>query len=267
MGELPAAGEAPSFEQVQPVRLYERIVEQIEGALSRGEIQPGQRLPSERDLVTQFGASRATVREALRVLESNGVVRCRPGDPNGPEVLPVTPRALTKQVRRLVGTDQLGLSELIASRMILDSSANRLAARLRTPQELGEMEAAVERMRRAVDLGYDAFSEADLGFHEAVARVSRNTLLQVCNEVVRDTVRSLISDKIAHARNARALMRTSLAHHEEVLEAVRAGDGARAARASTRALYDYYASYVPRADREPLLALLDDDAEGVSDRS
>jgi len=76
--------EGSLFQQVQPVRLYQRIVEQIEDALARGELKPGQRLPSERELVVQFGASRSTVREALRVLESNGVVRSRPGDPDGP---------------------------------------------------------------------------------------------------------------------------------------------------------------------------------------
>ncbi|HET7396921.1 MAG TPA: FadR/GntR family transcriptional regulator [Intrasporangium sp.] len=249
---------AVAFEHVRPVRLYERIVEQVEDAIVRGELRPGERLPSERELVSQFGTSRSTVREALRVLESNGLVRSRPGDPNGPEVLPFTSRGLTKQLRRLAQADGLGLAELIASRMILDSSANRLAARLRTEEELGTMEAAIDAMRAAVDDGYAAFGEADLAFHDAVAQASRNTLIQVCNLVVRDTVLSLISDRIAHARNARALMRTSLRHHEGVLTAIRARDGRAAAEASRRSLYDYYAGYVPATDRAALKALLED---------
>ena len=114
-------------------------------------------------------------------------------------------------------------------------------------------------MRTATDDGYQAFSEADFAFHEAIARASRNTLIQVCNQVVRDTVLGLISDKIAHARNTKALMRTSLAHHEEVLDAIRSRDGQAASRASKRSLYDYYAGYLPKNAREPLLALLDDD--------
>lgn len=194
---------ATTFERVRPVRLYERVVEQIEAALARGEIKPGERLPSERELVVQFGASRSTIREALRVLESNGLVRSRPGDPHGPEVLPFSTGQLAKQMRRLVSAQPLGLAELIASRMILDSSANRLAARLHTAEELAEMERAIEAMRVATDDGYQAFSEADFAFHEAIARASRNTLIQVSNQVVRDTVLGLISDKIAHARNAK----------------------------------------------------------------
>src|SRR3954466_7019859 len=108
------------FRHVEPVRLYQRIVQQIEDAITRGELKPGQRLPSERELVTQFAASRPTVREALRVLESNGIVRSRPGDPNGPEILPFSSTALRKQMVRLARVDELTLAELIAFRMIMD---------------------------------------------------------------------------------------------------------------------------------------------------
>ena len=77
-------------------------------------------------------------------------------------------------------------------------------------------------------------------------------MIQVSNEVVRDTVLSVISDKIAHARNSKALMRRSLEHHEQVLEAIRSGDGPAAARASLQSLYDYYAGYVPASERHAL---------------
>ncbi len=247
----------PAFEQVRPVRLYERIVDQVEAAIASGELQPGQRLPSERELVTQFGTSRATVREALRVLESNGLVRSRPGDPNGPEILPFSTRGLSKQLRRLAHTEELTLAQLLVSRMMLDAAANRLAAVLHTDEQLAAMEAAITRMSNAVDEGFAAFSEADVAFHEAVAVASGNTLVQVNNEVVRDTVLSLISDKIAHARNSRALMRRSLAHHVQVLEAIRSGDGKAAAHASAQSLYDYYSGYVRAQDRAALRAMLE----------
>ncbi|GAA1576565.1 FadR/GntR family transcriptional regulator [Kribbella sancticallisti] len=246
------------FEPVQPVRAYQRIVEQIEEALARGDLAPGQRLPSERDLVSQFAVSRSTVREALRVLESNGVVRSRPGDPNGPEILPFSPGPLRKQMTRLARVDELTLSELIAFRMIMDGAAIQLASRLRTPEQLAEMEQTLVEMRAAIDVDFTAFSEADVAFHEAVARVSRNSLIQTCNEVVRGVVLGLISDKIAHAANSRALMLESLQHHAEVVEAIRAGDGHAAARIARQNLYDYYASYVPAPDRDPLRALIED---------
>ncbi|MBE3076026.1 MAG: FadR family transcriptional regulator [Actinobacteria bacterium] len=245
------------FRPVQPVRAYERIVEQVEEAMARGELKSGQRLPSERELVTQFAVSRSTVREALRVLESNGVVRSRPGDPRGPEVLAFSNDGLTKQMTRLAHVDQLSLADLVAFRMILDGSANLLAAQLRSQEQLLEMESAICDMRRAIEVGYEAFIEADMAFHDSVARASGNALIQVCTEVVRGVVLSLISDKISGSRNGKALMRRSLGHHEEVLVAVRAGDGRAAAGLARRNLYDYYAGYVPKAERAPLMTLLD----------
>jgi GntR family transcriptional repressor for pyruvate dehydrogenase complex len=249
--------EGTRFQQVQPVRLYQRIVEQIEDAIASGELKPGERLPSERELVAQFGASRPTVREALRVLESSGVVRSRPGDPNGPEILPFSPSGLAKQMTRLARVEQMSIADLVSFRMILDGSANMLAARLRSEDELAAIEKTIAVMETAIEEGYDRFSEADVAFHDAVALASRNALIQVCNNVVRGVVLSLISDKVTRARNSKALMRESLQHHKEVLQAIRAGDGPAAARISRQNLYDYYAGYVPKKDREPLLALLE----------
>jgi GntR family transcriptional repressor for pyruvate dehydrogenase complex len=251
--------EGTRFQPVQPVRAYQRIVEQVEDALARGDLKPGQRLPSERELVGQFEVSRSTVREALRVLESNGVVRSRPGDPNGPEVLPFSSGALSKQMVRLARVEEVSLAELLSFRMILDGSATMLAAQLRTPAQLMEMEQAIAVMRATIDVGYEQFSEADVEFHEAVARASRNSLIQVCNDVVRGVVLTLISDKISRARNRRALMTESLNHHAEVLAAIQAGDGRAAARVARQKLYDYYAGYVPRGERQSLQALLDAD--------
>lgn len=247
----------PGFEPVQPVRLYERIVEQVEAAIASGELAPGQRLPSERELVVQFGTSRATVREALRVLESNGIVRSRPGDPHGPEVLPFTSRALVKQLRRLTHADELSLAQLLASRMMLEAAATRLAAALRTDAQLAAMDAAIEQMRAALEVGHEPFSEADVAFHEAVAEASGNLMIQVCNEVVRDTVLTLIAERIARAGNRAALMRHSLEAHVQVLDAIREGDGQRASAVSLRNLYDYYSGYVPASDRVALHALLE----------
>ena len=132
--------------------------------------------------MTQFGASRPTVREALRVLESNGLVRSRPGDPNGPEILPFSPHGLAKQMTRLVQVDQMSIAELVSFRMILDGSANLLAARLRSDAGTRRDGARrIEAMEGAIEAGYEEFSEADVAFHDAVAVASRNALIQVCN--------------------------------------------------------------------------------------
>lgn len=248
------------FRPVRAVRAYEAIVEQVEDALARGSLQPGSRLPSERDLMAQFAVSRSTVREALRVLESSGLIRSRPGDPHGAEVLPFSAGTLRKSVLRLARVEELSLGELVQFRMILEGSANLLAARLCTTGQVAAMEAALGRMREAIGSGHAAFSEADVAFHEIVAQASGNMLIQVCAEVVRDVVLRLIAGKLDLAPDRAELMHQSLRHHTEVFEAVRRGDGAEAARLARANLYEYYASYVPEDQRPMLEALIDAEA-------
>ncbi|WP_199430682.1 FadR/GntR family transcriptional regulator [Qaidamihabitans albus] len=244
------------FEPVTTVRAYERVVEQIEQAVLSGRLSPGERLPSERELMAQFGVSRSTVREALRVLQAGEVIRSRAGDPRGPEVLPASTAVLQKSMHRLARAEELGLAQLLQFRMLLEGSAYLLAARLRTEEQLAQMDAALAEMRAQLGRGDSEFSRADVAFHDAVARATQNPLLVVCGEVVRGVVLELIEDKLAHAADRRALMRKSVAHHIEVLRAVRDGEGERACRLARHALYDYYAEYVPEAERAMLHPLL-----------
>lgn len=249
--------EEGQFQPVRPTRAYEAIVAQIEDALTRGTLRPGSRLPSERDLMRQFSVSRSTVREALRVLESAGLIRSRPGDPNGAEVLPFSTMHLRKPLERLARMEGLSLGELIQFRMILEGSANRLAAQLRTDEQVEAIDASLRRMSEAIDEGYAAFSAADVAFHDVVAQASGNSLILVCSDVVRDVVLALIEDKLQRAPDRAALMRQSVAHHTEVFEAVRDGDHIRADQVARCNLYEYYASYLPEESDHTLRALLD----------
>ncbi|WP_340686038.1 FadR/GntR family transcriptional regulator [Amycolatopsis coloradensis] len=244
------------FEPVAPVRAYQRVVEQIEEAVFSGRMKPGDRLPSERELMVQFDVGRSTVREALRVLQAAEMIRSRPGDPRGPEVLAASPAALHRSMHRLARADHIGLSELLQFRMVLDGSAHLLAAQLRTEDHLAELDAALEAMREGVSKGFAEFSHADVAFHEAIARATGNPLLVISGEVVRGVVLELIEDKLEHADDRTALMRNWLAHHEEVLGAIRDSDGERASRLAKQALYDNYAEYVPEEQRRLLRPLL-----------
>ncbi|MER7367045.1 FadR/GntR family transcriptional regulator [Nonomuraea wenchangensis] len=244
----------PRFEPVRAVRAYERVVEQIEEAVESGALTPGERLPSERELMVQFSVGRSTVREALRVLQARGLVRSRPGDPNGAEVLPFSPVVLKKSMTTLARVSELSLGELVQFRMVLDATAVLLAARLRTEEHLAEMAAAVEDMK-AADTA--AFGAADAAFHDAVARAGGNKLIQVCTDVVRAVMAGLVEDRLARAPDREALMRRGVAHHEDVIAALRAGDGPLAARLTRQWTYDSYAGHLPADERAALRALLE----------
>jgi DNA-binding FadR family transcriptional regulator len=246
------------FQTVQPVRAYQRVVEQVEQAVLSGALKPGERLPSERELMAQFGVSRSTVREALRVLESGGMVRSRPGDPHGPLVLPYSPAGLEKSLSRLAQLDQLSLAELLQFRMVVEGGAYLLAGRMRTDEQLAEMQRALDAMERASETGYAAFSEADLAFHDTVARISGNMLIVICSQVVHGVVLDMIAGKLEQAADAHAVMAETLDHHRQVLAAVQAGNGRLAARLAREKLYEYYAGHLSADQRTALKWLVDD---------
>ncbi|WP_052866583.1 FadR/GntR family transcriptional regulator [Streptomyces niger] len=254
-----AAYDAP-FTPVEPVRAYQRVAEQIEERILRGELPPGSRLPAERELVNQFGVGRSTVREALRVLQSAGLIRSRPGDPLGAEVLGVSGDNLSQALGRLTRSHISSLGELIQFRMVLEAESNRLAARLRTEDDLNRMAGLIDRMRSlsvGPGAGLRAFSETDALFHQAVAEASRNVLLGLCARAVHDAVVEIIERKIADAADAAAWRERSIDHHEQVLAAIRAGDAPHAARLARQALYAYYADHVEPETRALLEAALE----------
>ena len=246
----------PRFEPVTTVRAYERVVEQVEQAILSGSLKAGDRLPSERELIAQFGVSRSTVREALRVLESSGLVRSRPGDPQGPEVLPLSGAALEKSMLRLLRFEEVSLLELLEFRFLVDGFASFLAASRHDDSALEAIEATIDAMMAATSSSYTEFSAADVAFHDAVAVASGNALIQVCCAAVRGVVVQLIATRIADADDQRALMETSLEHHREVLAALRSHDGSRAAQLARAHLFEYYAAYVDDAEREMLRQLV-----------
>jgi GntR family transcriptional repressor for pyruvate dehydrogenase complex len=250
------AVEGVPFQPVRGVRAYERVAEEIENRIVAGLLPPGSRLPGERELVAQFEVGRSTVREALRVLEAGGLVRSRPGDPLGAEVLGVSTHGLSRALGRLTRSGVSSLGELVQFRMVLDGESNRLAASLRGESDLARMDEQIRRMEELSSVGLREFSEADALFHQTVAEASGNALLGLCARAVHDAVVEVIERKIAAVADAGAWMERSIEHHRRVLTSIREGDGAEAARLGREALFDYYADLVPEEDRRLLQAAL-----------
>jgi DNA-binding FadR family transcriptional regulator len=238
------------------VRAYEAIVSQIEEAIRRGDLQPGARLTSERDLMSQFGVSRSTVREALRVLESNGLVRSRPGEQRGAEILAFSAEPLAQSIRSLVQIERLTLYDLIFFRMLVEGTLCGLAAAFHKRADLQVLTRCIERMQAAVHEDSQAFSLADVAFHEAVAEIGGNRLLIVCNEVVRGNVSNLIADKIASGERRGEKMEDAVLRHRAVYDAIRGGDAQNATNVSRASIYEYYAAHLSRGERDRLKLLL-----------
>ena len=161
----------------QPVgrsKLFERIVEQIQGRIVRGELRAGDRLPPERELALAFGASRTAVREALKTLAQMGLVDMRPG--RGTIITDNTFDAMRSSLGLMLRVGQHSPDALVELRQIIEPEIAALAAERATETHIAALREAVEMMERSLRRA-DTYIEADNRFHRTLALASRNPLI------------------------------------------------------------------------------------------
>jgi GntR family transcriptional regulator, transcriptional repressor for pyruvate dehydrogenase complex len=214
---------------VRAPRLYEQIVQQIEDSMKKGTLKAGDQLPAERDLAEKFGVSRTAVREAVKALREKGLVEAYSG--RGTFVTNATSQAIRQSLDLMIKIGQPdGSAQLVEFREILEPEIAGLAAIRVEEQHLTMMRDAIAVMDRTSEDDPDAFIEADLDFHLALAEAAANPLIL-----------SLIDSIVGLLRQQR--MRTFYVqggpergqfHHKRILEAIERGD-AKAARAAMKA--------------------------------
>jgi DNA-binding FadR family transcriptional regulator len=204
--------------------------------------------------VTEYGVSRSSVREALRALESRHLISRNAGARRGAEVIAYSPEPARHTLSLMAQSVLLG--DLVQFRMVADASATVMAARRRTPQQLVMLERNMARMREAMHVDAAAFSAADLEFHQMIAEMAGNDVLQLCGDTVRESCLDLIQQTILVSESRTALMLQSVAHHRKVFEAISDGDGLRASRLTRESLYSYYAAHLDDEDRHIIADLV-----------
>jgi GntR family transcriptional repressor for pyruvate dehydrogenase complex len=213
---------------VKRKRIHEDIVAQIRRHVVDGRLQPGDRLPSERVLSVRFRVSRASVREAIRALESMGLVQILSGDgtyiASGLDVLLGAWRSSTPQKKD-------ALRDAFEARKIIEPKIAALAASRATEAEIRRMEATLAQQAREVADGQTGV-ESDSAFHSLLAYSTKNHLLLKLNESIVDGLRET-RERSLHAPGRPS---RSLAGHRTILDAVRARDPGRAQMAMLRHL-------------------------------
>jgi len=161
------------FRTVRAQRLYEQIAEQIEDFIRSNHLEPGDRLPPERELAEQFGVSRPSVREAMIALETAGLIEVRTGD--GTFVRRVVPRGMP-----LLSWGHSdpgpGALEQFQARKIVEPELAALAATRIPPEAIAVLSAAAQEGARRFARG-EAADEADTTFHVRLAESSGNLIL------------------------------------------------------------------------------------------
>lgn len=163
------------YKIVRTSRLYEQIVQQIEDTILKGNLKPGDQLPAERDLAEQFGVSRTAVREAVKALREKGLVEAYTG--RGTFVTNGTLHAIRQSLDLMVKIGQAdGATQLVEVREILEPEIAALAAERAEEQHLAALREAVAIMDASLE-DAEAFIEADLDFHLALAEAAGNPII------------------------------------------------------------------------------------------
>lgn len=220
-------------------RAFEDVLAQIERRIAEDGLTVGDRLPGERQLAEQLGVGRSSVREALRVLETLGVVSSQVGrGPDAGAVLTSRPdTALTDLLRLNLGLATLEQREVIDARLMIERwSAARAAA-----DEAGTtaLAAAIEGMDRAGSA--EEFVEYDTAFHCAIADASGNRLIAAVMRSLRDAMRRNAVEAVERLGDTSVLR----ADHERIRAAIAAGDPAEAEQAVTDHLAHAYPTLFP----------------------
>ncbi|MBO3762299.1 FadR/GntR family transcriptional regulator [Ciceribacter sp. L1K22] len=217
------------FVALEPRRLYRQVADQIRSLIDAGELAPGARLPAERDLAERLAVSRPTIREALIVLEVEGLVQIRMGSGIYVSSKPTAPHA----IQPFQDTD--GPFEILQARCIVESAVAEEAARHVTPEGIARLDEILERMEQVLADSSEAVA-SDFAFHRAIATMIGNTALQHMMGMLSHKRTSPYFEKLASYFEGPHTWRLALEEHRVIRDAIAAADPAAAREAMRRHL-------------------------------
>jgi GntR family transcriptional repressor for pyruvate dehydrogenase complex len=216
-----------SVDRIRPA--YEQVAEQLRSLIISGSLTPGDRLPVEAEMAGIFGISRSTVREALRVLGSQGLTYAVRGATGGTFVSATDPRTvsgyLETSIGLLSGNDGITAAELLEARAVLEVPAARLAADRRSAADLEQLREIAAREKSESERGLRF--EFGHRFHEVILEAAENRLLTVLTS----PLFNVISTRFLGTQQSAAFRDAVDADHDEILGHLEASDGEGAARA------------------------------------
>ena len=207
-----------------------RLIGVFKNLISEGTLTPGGRLPAERDLADTFGVSRSSLRQALKVLETMGVISQRVGD--GTYLNAGAPSILSESMEFLILLDGISFYELMEARLIVEPELVARAAIRATADDM----LALSTVHASMELSKNdsrSFVEADLLFHQTLFRISGNRVCSVMFTVVHQSVHKLMALTAALVDPEHTLML-----HRRIITAIRKGDANEARRRMVEHLQD-----------------------------
>ncbi len=207
---------AQLFRTVRVSRASGDIVRQVQANIANGKLAPGDRLPSEKELSEQFGLSRTTVRDALRVLESQGLVAIKVGAGGGTFVASPSDQPLSQVLTNILRLNGITTSELVEARMVIEIAIVNYAAERATTEDVQRMRQAIEDARASHAAGEIRFTPHSIDFHVALAQAAKSRALLYTVNAFRtpfyETLDRLLPDDEMALR--------AINDHQELLDAI-----------------------------------------------
>jgi GntR family transcriptional repressor for pyruvate dehydrogenase complex len=222
LSDNPTTAEAPS--PIARQNTYELVADRLVALISERHLRPGDAIPTERELTERYGVGRSSVREALRVLESNGLI----ASTRGGFVVAAASRTLNKSIGLLLVLEEANLRELFELRRMLEVETAALAAARRRRRHLAQLAETIEEMEHGL-ADEDRYIAADVRFHLVLAEASGNRMVEHVMLAIRDLLRRALSTIYRIPESAAQ----SIADHRAILAAVESTDVPRA-RAAMR---------------------------------
>ena len=223
-------------------KLSDEVFERLKLMIEAGELKAGDDMPSERELMERYGVGRPAIREAMQALAGKGLVEISQGE--RAKVLRITAESIIRQVDlpaklMLSGSSDM-LEHLKSARIFFERGMIREAAVRATPAQVAELRALVDRQKDSLG-DANAFIDADMEFHQCIARISGNPIFAAVSGAMLGWLKSYHTEMLIWTGRESF----TLAEHEEIIRAIEKGDADLAEKAMikhlerSRALYAF----------------------------
>ena len=177
-----------TFRKPKQKRIYQDLVDQIEIAILDGSLKPGEKLPSERELMEQFEISRNTLREALRVVEHKGLLEIKTGQKGGAIVKEISTEQITESLAFLIRYRRVALSHLTEFREGLEGNIAALAAERARTEDAQRLQTVLEQARNYIESDWETFVTLDKKLHMILAQMTGNPVYISVIQMVYDNI-------------------------------------------------------------------------------
>lgn len=219
--------------------IYLQVADRIREAIIAGELTPGDALPTERELAESFAVSRASVREALRALQAQGLVSAT-GPPARTVVVPGAGEHARDALVTLLRLNGVKVGDLTDFRSLVEGAAVARAAADPAPGDwLDDARAAVQAMREP-GLSATAYDALDVRFHFALARGAGSEVMELVMGALQGAMAKHLLESLEQRPDLPAVLERLTSEHAAILAAVEAGEGGRATELMRRHLTTFY---------------------------